>query len=115
MNKERLEEVVFKILSGTNAYLNFDADGIASLRTEMLDHLLTLHREWLEERVKKMEGMKLNTGIVDCGRPGGIACPGCANCGQQEMCVCDTYNEALQTLIDADRKEIEELSINETV
>ena len=61
--------------------------------------LLTLRREWLEERVKKMEGMlDPNDYPTEKGWPEGT---------EIEK---DGHNGVLQTLIDADRKELEELT-----
>lgn len=65
---------------------------------------LTLRREWLEDRVKKMEGM-----LKDCIDESDQTLWGTEyKLNDQRMTY--VHNRALQTLIDEDRKELEELS-----
>ena len=79
------------------------------ISSEELHHQLQKARQdWLREEIVRLEETKLDTGVIDCGRPGGEACPGCATCGMQEQCVCETYNEALQTIIDRYHSELDQ-------
>ena len=52
-----------------------------------------------EEMVKIIENLKKDTKVINCGTPGGVACPGCAECGGQENCICETYNQALSDIL----------------
>ena len=97
-HKERIEEVVEEFTDNygrTSSNLLNDQSQLSEVCDYLRTPLLTLRRKWLEERVKKLEGMKKHsTGHVP----------------KQVIDEEDGYNTALQTLIDADRKELEELS-----
>lgn len=98
-HKERVEEAVeefakLRLIDGTEANGILDVPGTVDIRQWLRSTLLTLRREMLEERVKKMEEeQRKYYSTPDDG---------------------DDYDrggwDVLQTLIDADRKELEELT-----
>ena len=52
----------------------------------------------LQAEIERMKGMKKDTRVINRAT-GGEALPGCAECGRQEECTCDVYNESLDEQI----------------
>lgn len=98
-HKERVEEVVDALCA--EVYEDWNLDVIPECREEwrapIRTTILTIRREMLEDRVKKMEGMKIKESHIGIG-------------GLYTAQVQMEVNQVLQTLIDADRKELEELT-----
>ena len=67
-----------------------------------LDTLITTaYNAGLERAVEVVESKRKDTSVKECGGDigrGMVACPGCATCGQQEDCVCEEYNQAIDDI-----------------
>lgn len=108
-HNERVEEVVKELSEkvtdyGYNDEYGYYADWKDGVEPIIRATLLTLRREWLEERVKKMEGMKEKKDYSYQNIP---------EENTFEHILIDGHNSALQTLIDADRTELK--NINEVI